>query len=302
MEPNQSADRGLEEKMRIHTEIVDAYLQAENLSRFSSLWLYMGRTEQGVKNIFQDPPDDPAKRAAVSKIKDEIITHAGAFTPCNAEIWDALFEDWRHFLEDTVLDLIVGCPEPYDAFVSQGPDGKHHMVFDLLCWEKYVGAISLSGLSQNLLTHELFHVMVGRRCPDIEAAEAHGAYPDQLDAITFNEGFAHLVSYRQQEIQTVSWNGKKLTELYLRSAEKMKSALREKDPERQKQFVYEANFGDYERKYACMCGMIFLGKQWQKGGVSALKQLFDQGYHGFAEKSTEPPPACIPSGQESRTY
>lgn len=273
--------------MRINTEIVDAYLKSENMGKFSSMWLYIGRTDQGTKNIFQDPPDNNAKREVVSKIKDEIINHTRAFTPCNAEIWDALFDDWRHFLDDTVLDLIVGCPEPYDAFIIQDPDGKHHMVFDLLCWEKYVGVISLSDLSQNLLTHELFHVMVGKHYPDIEAAEDHGAYIDQIDAITFNEGFAHLVSYNQQEIKTVLWNDKKLNDIYIRSAEKMKSALLEKDPDKQKQYVYEANFGDYYSKYACMCGMIFLGKQWQNGGVHFLKKLFYQGYHGFAAKSTE---------------
>lgn len=273
--------------MRINTEIVDAYLKAEDMSRFSSMWLYADRTGQGVKSMFQDPPDDCAKREAVSKIKNEVVSHVRAFTPCNGEIWDALFDDWRDFLEDAVLDLIVGCPEPYDAFVIQDSNGKHHMVFDLLCWEKYVGVISLSDLSQNLLTHELFHVMVGKRYPDIEAAEDHGAYIDQLDAITFNEGFAHLVSYNQQEIETVSWNGKKLKDIYIRSAEKMKSVLQEKDPNKQKQYVYEANAGAYYSKYACMCGMIFLGRQWQNGGVYALKELFYQGYHGFAVKSTE---------------
>lgn len=34
-----------------------------------------------------------------------------------------------------------------------------------------------------------------------------------------------------------------------------------------------------------MCGMIYLGKQWQNGGVELLKELFGQRYHGFANKS-----------------
>lgn len=37
-------------------------------------------------------------------------------------------------------------------------------------------------------------------------------------------------------------------------------------------------------KYACMCGMIYLAKEWQLGGYARLKELFDQGYHGFARK------------------
>lgn len=43
-------------------------------------------------------------------------------------------------------------------------------------------------------------------------------------------------------------------------------------------------FGNYYDKYACMCGMIYLAKEWQLGGYARLKELFDQGYHGFARK------------------
>ena len=31
-------------------------------------------------------------------------------------------------------------------------------------------------------------------------------------------------------------------------------------------------------------GMIYLAKEWQLGGYARLKELFDQGYHGFARK------------------
>ena len=156
------------------------------------------------------------------------------------------------------------------------------MVFDLLCWEKYVGKISLSKLSQNLLTHELFHVLIGKCYTDIEESEQFGNYRDKLDAITFNEGFAHLVSYNQQEIDSVEWE--KLEDIYIQSTNKMKLALMEKNPQSQEQYIYEANFGNYYDKYACMCGMIYLAKQWQLGEYARLKEVFDQGYHGFARK------------------
>ena len=271
--------------MNINTTIVDAYLNAEDVRKFSSMWLYVDRTGQGVENIFQAPPEIEAKREIIFRIKEEIISHAKTFIPCNAPIWDALFENWRAFLDDTTLDLIVGYPAPNDATVKQAPDGKYHMIFDLLCWEKYMGVISLSALSQNLLTHELFHVMVGNCFPDIDSAEAQGAYIDRLDAITFNEGFAHLVSYNQQEIDTVAWDGEKLAEVYNNSVIKMKGALQEANPEAQKRYVYEASYGNYYDKYAAMCGMIYLGRQWQSGGILRLKELFYKGYRGFAAKS-----------------
>ena len=271
--------------MKINTTIADAYLNSEDVSEFSSLWLYTDRTERGIENVFTAPPAETAMGKTVLRIKDEIVAHASTFMPCNRWLWDALFDDWRDFLETVTLDLIVGYPHGNDASVKQAPDGKRHMIFDLVSWEKYVGKIPLSALSQNLLTHELFHVMVEKCFPDIEAAEMQGEYTQQLDAIAFNEGFAHLVSYNQQEIDTVSWNGEKLTEVYNASADKMNAALNEKSVEKQKRYVYEANFGNYYGKYACMCGMIYLGRQWQSGGAAELKKLFQHGYHGFAAKS-----------------
>lgn len=39
------------------------------------------------------------------------------FVPCNKRIWDTLFKDWQNDLDDIILDLVVGCKEPNDAFV-----------------------------------------------------------------------------------------------------------------------------------------------------------------------------------------
>lgn len=55
--------------MIINTEIVDAYLNGENISKFSSLFIY----RQADRSIFQEPEKDKAE--IVSKIKDEIINH-----------------------------------------------------------------------------------------------------------------------------------------------------------------------------------------------------------------------------------
>lgn len=66
-----------------------------------------------------------------------------------------------------------------------------------------VGKISLSKLSQNLLTHELLHMLIEKYYTDIEESEQFGNHINKLDAITCNEGFAHLVSYNQQEINSV---------------------------------------------------------------------------------------------------
>ncbi|WP_295566377.1 hypothetical protein [uncultured Holdemanella sp.] len=46
-------------------------------------------------------------------------------------------------------------------------------------------------------------MLIGKYYTDIEESEQFGNYIDKLDAITFNEGFAHLVSYNQHEMDSV---------------------------------------------------------------------------------------------------
>ena len=53
--------------MIINTEIVDAYLNGEDMNKYSSLFIY----RQADRSIFQEPEKDKAE--IVSKIKDEII-------------------------------------------------------------------------------------------------------------------------------------------------------------------------------------------------------------------------------------
>lgn len=120
------------------------------------LYSFIGRP---IEAYFKSLKKDKAE--IVSKIRDEIINHIRDFIPCNKRIWDILFKDWQKDLDNIILDLVVGCKEPNDAFVLKDLNERHHMIFDLLCWEKYVGKISLSKLSQNLLTHELFHGLIG---------------------------------------------------------------------------------------------------------------------------------------------
>lgn len=108
-------------------------------------------------------------------------------------------------------------------------------------------------------------MLIEKYYTDIEESEQFGNHINKLDAITCNEGFAHLVSYNQQEINSVEWE--KLEDIYIQSINKMKLALMETNPQSQEQYIYEANFGNYYDKYACMCGIID-----------------NQGYHGFARK------------------
>lgn len=66
--------------MIINTEIVDDYLNGEDINSYASMFVY----KQGNKNIFQEPKKD--KVEIVSNIKDEIIDHVMNFVPTNKRI------------------------------------------------------------------------------------------------------------------------------------------------------------------------------------------------------------------------
>lgn len=108
----------------------------------------------------------------------------------------------------------------------------------------------------------------------------------RLDAYTFHEGFAHLLSYQATEIDCVDWHTPELTEVAAASRAKLRLALTETDPDRQKQFLEEAVCGSYYEKFACMCGMLYLADRWETQGIDGLQSAFAD-YHGLCSKGLE---------------
>ena len=105
---------------------------------------------------------------------------------------------------------------------------------------------------------QVTHLLIGHRYPAADAALESTDYLTRLDAYTFHEGFAHLLSYQATEIDCVNWHTPQLTEVAAASRAKLRLALTETDPDRQKQFLEEAVCGSYYEKFACMCGMLYL--------------------------------------------
>lgn len=273
--------------------IVDAltrdYLAGKSLAGYRDAWYFTSSTVAGDagRNIFTQPDASPEARRQVEEVYRELLEAAAEFVPVNREVWDVLFPDWLDAMAEVQADLIVGFPEPYDAVTACDGEGTYHIIFDLLCWTKYLGRGSIKGVARNLLTHELCHVLLHQAVPGLEAAAGGEDYRSALDALTFDEGFAHLVSYRGAEIADVDWNGPELRDVGRKSAQTMEQALAAVDPEERQSFLYRAQCGDYYDKYACMAGMLYLAEKWREGGVSALKARLEAGYRGFAAETAQ---------------
>ena len=270
--------------MYIDSSIVQAYISGEDMRRYENEWFFSSSAldvDKG-KNIFTLPPDDTTVRDEAGQLVKCFQYGVEHFKPVNQPIWDALFPDWQKI--QPVMDLIVGFPEPYDAVTMKGMDGRIHLVFDLICWRKYVGKVDLDKTIRNLLTHEMTHLLIGENYPEADAAMESLDYRTKLDAYTFHEGFAHLISYQTTEMDQVDWHTEQLKEVYSNCKRKMREALAETDTKRQEQFLYESICGMYYEKFACMCGMLYLARQWEKHGIPGLKTAFSD-YHGFAERA-----------------
>ena len=188
--------------MLIDSSIAQAYIESSRVDAFRASWLFEHTSVSSDlgRNAFTPPPEDLALRETVRKLERRICKAAAHFVPVNRPIWDALFPDWETV--QPTLDLIVGYPEPYDAVAAHSPDGQAHLIFDLIRWCNYAELDQLDSIIRNLLTHEITHLLIGHRYPAADAALESTDYLTRLDAYTFHEGFAHLLSY-----QATVWTG-----------------------------------------------------------------------------------------------
>ncbi len=273
--------------MIIYDRIATDYLNGRDISIHRDEW-YFTKTETSKLNegeFFTLPDADAGQLEKAQIVYDTISATAHNFSPVNKRLWDLLFPDWQNLLKNTGVDLIVGFPEPYDATVELDEQGDCHVIFDLILWTKYVGKCDIEATARNLLSHEFSHVLLHHYCPELTEITDDTDYLSRLDAITFDEGFAHLLSYDATEIDAVDWRSEKLMNVYKRCREKLELALDEKDSDKQSRYIYESYCGSYYDKFACMCGMLYLANLWLKDGDMALREALDSGCIGFANKT-----------------
>jgi hypothetical protein len=275
--------------MDINDDIVKDYLEGKDISTFKGKWYFNNSSVAGDVgcNIFKEPIYSEEQIKKVKNVYCNLLEACIGFEPLNKIIWDALFPNWQEILHDVKVDLILGFPEPYDATTEYDDHGNCHIIFDLACWTKYLGNGDIKMVAKNLLTHELCHVLIGKSNPIIDQDYRSSNYNIALDALTFHEAFAHLVSYKSLEIDKVDWNESNLLKIRKKSNKEMRKALIAEKKKDQEDYLYRAQCGDYYDKYACMSGLLYLAELWKNGGVSALKNCFLDSYHGFADKCSK---------------
>lgn len=269
--------------MILHDELAKLYVEGGNLTPFREEWYFADSdlSREYEKNVFTLPPADKEVREKAGQVYEALLSVIRDFPSPHfaaAALYDGLFPRWRETLENVSVDLIAGLPHPHDAVVCTDPEGKLHILLDVVRWIYMLG-YNLEGNARGILAHELFHVLLLERWP---GEEEKSDYLTALDHITFHEGFAHMVQLCA--MGPVDWHSEKLTQVKADSRARLALALAETDPEQQALYRREANQGNWYGKYGAMAGMFYLAGQWEQGGIAALRAAVEAGPDGFARK------------------
>lgn len=248
--------------MIIDSSIVDNFI---NDNEFGGHWLF-NSIEEG-QHIFDKPR--VSLKPAVIGVMYEIKRILEEFVPLNCALYRGLFPAWQSIMNEAKVLLAVGCPPPYDAMVREH-DGEDYVIFDLVRFNMYKEeGYDLANLARGLITHENAHVCLHGRHRPMESD-----YISKLKYITFDEGFAHLVSFTED---VMSYDFTELiSKYYSKSLCRLKCALNETNAEKRSSILIEANSGSYWDKYAAVCGMLFLAQNKKhlveiyEGGVDRM--------------------------------
>ncbi len=263
--------------MRVEDFLAEEYLKGKDVSKYASEWYFEEEKR------FENPPECEKTHKAVEKILNDIKMITKNFVPLNNDVVDILFPDRKNIQIN--VDLIVGYPAPYDAVVKKAPDGKTHIILDLVRIADYgLSENELKNVISNLLTHEGVHVLMAYSEPDIARAMEEDNYINKLDAIVFDEGFAHLLSYNNKELEQVDWTSQKLRTVFEQSSLKLNEAIKEQKPERQKELIIQSNTGGYYEKFGAMSGMLYLAGVWRANGAQGLLNELNAGCRGFVKR------------------
>ena len=251
--------------MKIDSSIIDKYLGKES---YSNHWVF-NEIEPG-KNSFT-PPDE-SRAIEVENCRKHVVDICGNFTFLNNDLVHDIFDDISQALTQVNILLLVGAPSMYDAMVRQY-QGEFYLIFNLISFSDYAKNGRLSDIVNGLLSHELIHVLINEKYPPKKFS-----YTDHLNYISFHEGFAHLLSYKEGILNYQPDNA--VYKARFDSAkEKLLHASKEKDPILRQKYYIEVNTGGYWDKFGAIASKLYLMKH-----MNALKKIYNEGWNNYINK------------------
>ncbi|MCL2363799.1 MAG: hypothetical protein FWC71_03950 [Defluviitaleaceae bacterium] len=255
--------------MTFDAHIVDAYIAGKEISESSnsSHWIY-DAIEPG-KNVFMIP--DRNRITEVAHCLQQTMEVCRHFTFRNERLVHEVFANATKIKNQCEIIFVVGVPVMYDAMVREYEDVPY-IIFNMMSFADYVArGHDLGDIVRNFLTHELIHLMIGAVYP----AESLN-YRTYFECVAFHEGFAHLLSYKENIGQYIM--GPEYQARFEDARALLKAALNETDPARQAEYKTAANSGKYWDKFAAVASMCYLMKN-----ISSLKCIYERGWQNYTD-------------------
>jgi hypothetical protein len=257
--------------MKIDTKIVDAFIAGESVATYCEHWIY--RAIENGKNLFQQSDEYCVNE--IASCLSNVLESLRNFSYRNDDIIMQLFSSPEKIIRNANILLIVDAPTMYDAMVREYK-GVQYIVFNIMSFVEYKAHNhSIDSLIMDFLTHELIHVLIGVDYP-FDAT----TFTEKLDYIAFNEGFAHLLSYKENIMEYIP--DKEYTLRYEKSLATLKDAISETSYDRQAELILQANSGKFWDKFAAIASMLYLMEN-----RSQLKKIYQSGWRGYTQKIIE---------------
>lgn len=252
--------------MFVDDHIVLKYLNGDSGNTIKNHWIFS--TIEKENYLFENP--DMKKKEDVSKILTKIQDKLSNFSPLNKDIYSALYPDWLDITKDMNILLVVGCPNPYDAMVREH-EGKLYIIFDLIRFSDYKDkGYDIDFVIKQLITHETSHLCLHKKYPVLNSNN----FVEQLKYITFNEGFAHLLGFKD-DVEKFDFS-EIINKYYHISFLQLKEALAEKDTQKQVDWLRKSNSGQYWGKFAAISGKLFLANH-----IEEVQKIYNDGIDNF---------------------
>lgn len=249
--------------MRINTKIIDRYLENKPIEDH---WIYDSIIEN--EHLFELPLTE--KNELIIKIYKKLIEVLKSFKPLNKDIWQTFFGD-TEVGEKTTINLIIGCPDPYDAMVR-----KSEVFIDLFRISTYSDDMNvLENIILNFLTHELAHIIINEYYPRPESNES---LQECLEYIAFDEGIAHFLAFKEN-ILSVDWYSEEMNTRRTNAYKTFSYYFNDGIKENHKEILIKSNSGAYWDKFASIAGLFALLDYYKLNGenIGCFKEIFNEG-------------------------
>lgn len=252
--------------MFIDDHMVIQFLNGDHENEFRNHWLFHNIEKDTY--LFDSPDRD--KHEIVSEMLLQLKSGLENFNPLNSNLFSALYPEWKTIMNDVNVLLVIGCPKPYDAMVMEY-NGMLYMVFDLIRFSEYQeSGYDINMLIRQLVTHEASHVCLHGKYP----SSASNRFIDQLKYIVFDEGFAHLLAFKDN---VESYDFSTIIEANYNTAYmKLKESMREEEIHKQSALLLQSNSGYYWDKFAAISGKLFLASR-----IEEIHNLYEAGIDDF---------------------